>query len=89
MKNYTCQNIQMELDLIDRSKKNIQRILQNETEEVFDPFIPNQLFRKSTGIGRHIFERLLSEEKIRTTKRGRTIFVHHEDIQRYLNGEIQ
>ena len=89
MKNITTQKIQRELDIIDQSKKNIQRILNEETEELSDPFISNKIFRESTGVGRHIFERLLSEGKLRTTKRGRLVCVHHEEIQRYLNGEIQ
>lgn len=86
---YTSQSIQMELDIIDRSKENIKKILVQNGTQGKDPFIPNSEFKKAVGIGRFLFERLYRENKLRTTKRGRSIWVHRGDINRYKNGEIE
>lgn len=85
----TTTSIQMELDLIKRSHHNIEKLLDRNNNTPKDLYIPNKLFQRNTGMGQWVFNRLKSEGKLRLTKRGREIWVHRGDVEKYLNGEIQ
>lgn len=87
MNSTVINSIQMELENIKISHQNIENLLGIKNKP--DPYIPNRLFQRTTGMGQWVFNRLKAEGKLRLIKRGREIWVHKGDIERYLNGEIQ
>jgi len=85
----TTNAIRTELASITASQKNIEKLLDIESNKYQDSYLPNKLFQKMAGISQWIFNRLKAEGKLRMVKRGRELWVHKEDVDRYLNGQIQ
>jgi hypothetical protein len=81
--------IRTELASIMSSHENIEKLLDIESNNYQDSYLPNKLFQKMAGISQWIFNRLKAEGKLRIVKRSRELWVHKDDVDRYLNGEIQ